>query len=103
LNGIVTHGLIGKKSLINSPAEEFGNIYMTFVALNSRERFGYFVTRTFEHLNKEVFATDETARDSILFVVLARAKKNSRQGQVIVAKGLGRINELHVAQLDCYL
>jgi hypothetical protein len=101
LNGIVTHGLIGKKSLINSTAEEFGNIYMTFVALNSRERFGFFVTRTFEHLNKEIFATDEGARDSILFVVLTRPKQNPRQGQVVVAKGLGGIYELHVAQLSC--
>ena len=72
----MTHGLIGKKSLINFPAEEFGNIYMTFVALNPRERFGYVVTRTFEHLNKEVFATDESARDSILFFsLLFRARK----------------------------
>jgi hypothetical protein len=101
LNRIVTHRPLGKKALINFPTEEFGDIYMTFVALNPRERFGYFVTRTFEHLNKEIFATDEGARDSILFVVLTRPKQNPRQGQVVVAKGLGGIYELHVAQLSC--
>jgi hypothetical protein len=80
LSRIVTHGPLWEQALVDIPAKEFHNIGMTFVASNPRECRGHDITRTLEHLNKQISATDESARNSVSCVVFACLQQNSGQG-----------------------